>query len=84
MSPEIVGKQGYSTFVDLWSLGVTTFELLFGKVSKMIMVPCINLLSSTPFSGPLPETPQVKSLKLFYTMNLYSLTMLWSSLARIV
>jgi serine/threonine kinase 32 len=33
MSPEIVGKQGYSTSVDLWSLGVTAFELLFGKVS---------------------------------------------------
>ncbi|SAM01393.1 hypothetical protein [Absidia glauca] len=31
MSPEIVGKQGYSTSVDLWSLGVTAFELLFGK-----------------------------------------------------
>ncbi|CAO3598783.1 unnamed protein product [Absidia cylindrospora] len=31
MSPEIVGKQGYSTFVDWWSLGVTAFELLFGK-----------------------------------------------------
>ncbi|KAI8337651.1 kinase-like domain-containing protein [Chlamydoabsidia padenii] len=31
MSPEIVGKQGYSTSVDLWSLGITSFELLFGK-----------------------------------------------------
>ncbi|CAO3595967.1 unnamed protein product [Absidia cylindrospora] len=31
MSPEIVGKQGYTTFVDWWSLGVTMFELLFGK-----------------------------------------------------
>ncbi|KAI8098838.1 AGC/YANK protein kinase [Halteromyces radiatus] len=31
MAPEIVGKQGYSTFVDWWSLGITAYELLFGN-----------------------------------------------------
>lgn len=32
MSPEMLGKQGYNYSVDWWSLGVTAYELLFGKV----------------------------------------------------
>ncbi|ORX46486.1 kinase-like protein [Hesseltinella vesiculosa] len=31
MAPEIIQKEGYTTSVDLWSLGVTGYELLFGK-----------------------------------------------------
>ncbi|CDH48357.1 camp-dependent protein kinase [Lichtheimia corymbifera JMRC:FSU:9682] len=31
MSPEMLGKQGYNYSVDWWSLGVTAYELLFGK-----------------------------------------------------
>ncbi|KAI9491907.1 kinase-like domain-containing protein [Zychaea mexicana] len=31
MAPELVGKQGYSTSIDWWSLGVLAYELLFGK-----------------------------------------------------
>lgn len=33
MAPEILAKKRYSYDVDWWSLGVTTFELLFGRVS---------------------------------------------------
>ncbi|KAI8375478.1 kinase-like domain-containing protein [Blakeslea trispora] len=31
MAPEMLARKGYSTHVDWWSLGVVTFELLFGK-----------------------------------------------------
>lgn len=31
MAPEVVGKKGYYTSPDFWSLGVTMFELLYGK-----------------------------------------------------
>lgn len=34
MAPEILAKNGYSTSVDWWSLGITAYELLFGKVKK--------------------------------------------------
>ncbi|KAG2210059.1 hypothetical protein INT47_003495 [Mucor saturninus] len=30
MAPEILARKGYSTSVDWWSLGIVTFELLFG------------------------------------------------------
>lgn len=33
MAPEILLKKRYTTEVDWWSLGVTMFELLFGKVN---------------------------------------------------
>ena len=31
MAPEILAKQGYNSSVDWWSLGVMTYEFLFGK-----------------------------------------------------
>ncbi|EGG07566.1 uncharacterized protein MELLADRAFT_105522 [Melampsora larici-populina 98AG31] len=31
MAPEILGKRGYTSTIDWWSLGVVTFELVFGK-----------------------------------------------------
>ncbi|KAI9306978.1 kinase-like domain-containing protein [Cunninghamella echinulata] len=31
MAPEILNKEGYDTSIDWWSLGATTFELIFGK-----------------------------------------------------
>ncbi|KAI8095164.1 kinase-like domain-containing protein [Thamnidium elegans] len=31
MAPEMLARKGYSTSVDWWSLGIVTFELLFGK-----------------------------------------------------
>ncbi|KAG0144069.1 hypothetical protein CROQUDRAFT_47838 [Cronartium quercuum f. sp. fusiforme G11] len=31
MAPEILAKKGYTNTIDWWSLGVVTFELLFGK-----------------------------------------------------
>ncbi|KAG2218842.1 hypothetical protein INT45_007609 [Circinella minor] len=30
MAPELLGKQGYTTSVDWWSLGIVAYELLFG------------------------------------------------------
>ncbi|KAI7903605.1 kinase-like domain-containing protein [Cokeromyces recurvatus] len=30
MAPEILARKGYSTCVDWWSLGIVTYELLFG------------------------------------------------------
>ncbi|GAA5810581.1 hypothetical protein MFLAVUS_004004 [Mucor flavus] len=30
MAPEMLARKGYSTSVDWWSLGIVTFELLFG------------------------------------------------------
>lgn len=37
MSPEMLGKQGYNYSVDWWSLGVTAYELLFGKVHDDVL-----------------------------------------------
>lgn len=34
MAPEILARKGYSTSVDWWSLGIVTFELLFGMVNN--------------------------------------------------
>lgn len=31
MAPEMLARKGYSTAVDWWSLGIVTYELLFGK-----------------------------------------------------
>ncbi|KAH9813584.1 kinase-like domain-containing protein [Melampsora americana] len=31
MAPEILAKRGYTSTIDWWSLGVVSFELLFGK-----------------------------------------------------
>lgn len=31
MAPEMLGRQGYNTSVDWFSLGITAYELLFGK-----------------------------------------------------
>lgn len=31
MAPEVLGKRGYLSSVDWWSLGVTAYELLFGR-----------------------------------------------------
>lgn len=31
-APEIFQGTGYSNDVDLWSIGILTYELLFGKV----------------------------------------------------
>lgn len=31
MAPEVLMKRGYTYTVDWWSLGVATWELLFGK-----------------------------------------------------
>ncbi|GAA6020437.1 hypothetical protein JCM11491_000245 [Sporobolomyces phaffii] len=31
MAPEVLGKRGYFSTVDWWSLGVVAYELLFGK-----------------------------------------------------
>jgi serine/threonine kinase 32 len=31
MAPEVVGRTGYTWCIDWWSLGVTTYELLFNK-----------------------------------------------------
>lgn len=33
MAPEILEEKKYATDVDWWSLGVTMFELIFGKVN---------------------------------------------------
>lgn len=34
MAPEVLLRKGYFESVDWWSLGVVTFELLFGKVGN--------------------------------------------------
>jgi serine/threonine kinase 32 len=34
MAPEMLARKGYSTSVDWWSLGIVTYELLFGMVIK--------------------------------------------------
>ena len=34
MAPEMLARKGYSTSVDWWSLGIVTYELLFGMVRK--------------------------------------------------
>jgi serine/threonine kinase 32 len=31
MAPQVVGRKGYSWQIDWWSLGITTYELLFHK-----------------------------------------------------
>lgn len=30
-APEVIGRKGYTWFVDWWSLGVTAYELIFRK-----------------------------------------------------
>jgi len=31
MAPEVIGRKGYTWYIDWWSLGVTAYELLFQK-----------------------------------------------------
>ena len=31
MAPEVIGRKGYTWCIDWWSLGVTTYELLFNR-----------------------------------------------------
>ncbi|CAO3615884.1 unnamed protein product [Cunninghamella blakesleeana] len=42
MAPEIIGNQGYTTFIDWWSLGILTYELLFQK--RPFIAPSNELL----------------------------------------
>jgi len=35
-APEVLGKKGYFSAVDWWSLGVMMYELLYGKVKFII------------------------------------------------
>lgn len=35
MAPEVLGNTGYDMSADWWSLGVTAYELLFGRVRKL-------------------------------------------------
>ena len=37
MAPEIFQRVGYSYPVDVWSMGVIVYELLFGAVSRVII-----------------------------------------------
>lgn len=60
MAPEILSKQGYSTTVDWWSLGVSAYELLFGE---------------RPFHGKTAEeyTDAVLHQPLRFPLNAYEL-----------
>jgi serine/threonine protein kinase len=46
MAPEMLARKGYSTSVDWWSLGIVTFELLFGMVIKISETSNISLTVS--------------------------------------
>jgi len=39
MAPEILDKKGYYSSIDWWSLGVVMYELLFGKVFALLILP---------------------------------------------
>ena len=38
MAPEVLLRKGYFESVDWWSLGVVMFELLFGRVSPLLLL----------------------------------------------
>lgn len=44
MAPEILLEKRYTTDVDWWSLGVTMFELIFGKVKMFVSNLLCNFL----------------------------------------
>ncbi|KAI9271378.1 kinase-like domain-containing protein [Sporodiniella umbellata] len=55
MAPEMLCKKGYSTSVDWWSLGILTFELLFGL--RPFRAPSKNMLTQSIIQDPLVFPP---------------------------
>ncbi|KAI9304570.1 kinase-like domain-containing protein [Cunninghamella echinulata] len=72
MAPEIIGNQGYTTFIDWWSLGIVTFELLFGK--RPFTAPSNELLVHSilyePFTFPKEAYGKISSHCLHFITSL--------------
>lgn len=75
MSPEMLGKQGYNYSVDWWSLGVTAYELLFGKVCVQDFFCGVLDHLCMDDSDLSKAKPTIKWRNPFYTLHLNSLPM---------
>lgn len=76
MSPEMLGKQGYNYSVDWWSLGVTAYELLFGKVGIQWRSRSLSLTHSMDDDSDLSRAkPTIKWRNPFYALHFNSLPM---------
>ncbi|KAF9193357.1 hypothetical protein BGZ49_003307, partial [Haplosporangium sp. Z 27] len=60
MAPEVLMRKGYLQSVDWWSLGVITFELLFGK--RPFRGKTNDLLTNSILRDPLPFPDNALSL----------------------
>ncbi|KAF9109422.1 hypothetical protein BGX27_007644 [Mortierella sp. AM989] len=60
MAPEVLLRKGYFESVDWWSLGVITFELLFGK--RPFRGKSNDLLTNSILRDPLPFPENVHDL----------------------
>ncbi|KFH64054.1 AGC/YANK protein kinase [Podila verticillata NRRL 6337] len=60
MAPEVLLRKGYFESVDWWSLGVVTFELLFGK--RPFRGKSNDMLTNSILRDPLPFPDNVSDL----------------------
>lgn len=68
MAPEVVGKKGYYSSPDFWSLGVTMYELLYGrrpfrgKTNEMLIQAILNDAIGPPSSSNATVSQECRDL----------------------
>jgi serine/threonine-protein kinase ULK/ATG1 len=66
MAPQILGREKFSSKCDVWSLGVTIFEILYGKTPYTASNPkeLLENIRTKPLLFPehIPRSEEIKSL----------------------